>query len=368
MVWLFGRSDKARAVPPLAEWSTMSAQERLLLELAPHNPINQVVGEGSISTVRIHQVKDGFYSDQKAILVWLDVQLANTKIASFTFDVFYTVAASDSCKSVMDGRPKSPPPRDHTQPNKSSRTQGKVEPSRTMDKTTLERRSLWGSVGRKASDFMEDMSRKRSAVCRTLNTRQRAPPSPTAPKLVAYGPAIVYGPPTKVTLNDMVHRIFSPKVKAEAVEVEVGSLGHDINKKYDTKTSARIDITVINQGLKVHCQRAAVGDNGCPLRFRVGFVVLSPSPIDLEARHDTSSWSEWFHWSSPPVKRTLVDTTRGGTAATAGTCACCPAQDNCKQFHQFHMAPSKWKEKLLHPLDGWDLDVNENHWVLAPEE
>lgn len=68
----------------------MTLADRLLLELAPHNPYHQVVGEAFRSTVKINQVREGLYSDQRSLFVLLDVQLATAEIPSFNFDVFFT--------------------------------------------------------------------------------------------------------------------------------------------------------------------------------------------------------------------------------------------------------------------------------------
>lgn len=252
-----------------------------------------------------------------------------------------------------------------------------------MNKSKAPGRSFWGHMSRKATELMVDISRRRSAMARTLNTHQRAPSPPNGPTVFAYGPDIVLGPPTRVKKMDKKRRWVDPKVKGEGLGVEVAGAERIKGNEFVADTAARIELEEINQGVKVRVRGAKDDAGGCPLRFRVGFVVPCPRNIDIEVHPDTTCLTDYFHWHSDPVKRTLIDTTRNGTTVNAPTCAFpgCPEGAQCKQFHEYHMTPAVWKRKLLFPLEGWDLPMNENvscaaeidadeiqHWVIAPGE
>lgn len=328
-----------RQVPPITEWPLPAGTESLLLELAPHNPAHQLVHGGSTSGVVISQVKEGHYSTVKATFVLLDVILADAEIPVFGFDVIFT--STESLDQQADAR---------------------QQPANNESKQV----SVMQRVRQRSSRIAASIARRSTQVWRSINTQQRAQPTLQGPVVMCYGPAEVLGRPTTVNVQKKRRTRVEPKVKFNGVGVEGVGMESGTRLDFTTENCPYIRLAKISSGVRVRAAGAKIVSGGCPTRFRVAFVVAHPGPVDIQVIRDETCFSDFLHWASAPVKRTLRDTTRGGTIATAATCVygeACEERPDCRQLHPYHMTPGVWKERLILPLRGFDDPSNDEHWV-----
>lgn len=179
---------------------------------------------------------------------------------------------------------------------------------------------------------------------------------------MAFGPERVWGPATLVHNIETRRHWFSPKVKSAVAEVELGGLEGSRELQYDVEYCATLQIFENAEGLEVTAKKPHLGEGGCPISFRVGFVVTSAGQVDMRVEKGGDSFSEFFRWTSDPRTVTLADTTRGGTTMTANSCAWgegCDGHPDCRELYGEHMKSTIWKEKLIFPLVNWDNPVND---------
>lgn len=321
------------------------ADKRILLILAPHNPLHHIVKMKDVTRVDLEHVKVGTYFGHKATFVLLDIKIQSKDVDVLELKVTFEAGGKSG--------------RDKRTAQKTVSSMSSAQPAQAPNPSTaVKTRTFVESFRQSASSFA-------SATMTALSCGGDPEASGNAkPIVAAVGPRIVYGPATLVNNEESYTHTLDPHIEGQGYGGSVGSRQRAFRRQYNVLAAPCIEVTRDEQGGTIRVEKARMGETRCPRNFQVGFVVLFDRKIRIKVTRGDHCGTDVFHQQAVH-KQTLSDTITRDKLLEMKTCgsADCKDRETCAEFNEKHMTDSVWCQALTEVLRTWDYDGNDNLWA-----